>query len=110
MTTVSDILNRAADLIEPEGAWTQYTLALNKDHVSCDPKQDDAACFCAMGAIVRAANIEDDEYYEAALTELSAHVGFHVPTWNDAPERTQSEVVSALRAAALAAQEAEARR
>jgi hypothetical protein len=103
---VAEILNKAADLIEPEGRWTQDGYA--KDVIGRDIYPDDpsAVCFCALGAIARAGGFDPDiKPDHPAVTTLHAAVGEWVPVWNDQPERTQAEVVAALREAAKMAEE-----
>ena len=87
--SVAEILNAAADLIEPEGAWTQGSYG-------------GSGCWCAMGAINHVGGFLSD-INEASIA-LARSLGFQfpnsIPDWNDDPYRTQSEVVAALRAAA----------
>lgn len=90
---VADVLDRAADEIEARG-WHQG-----------DWIEDDTGCVCAEGAL----------YFAGASAKLVAvsisptgklfrdHIGESIVDWNDAPERTQAEVVAALRSAATAA-------
>lgn len=95
---IADILNKAADLIEPEGAWTQGRWTA-----------DDYSCRCAEGAIAAAANISPlnigSHPAAIALAKVlglpNAHQG-GIALWNDDLSRTQAEVVAALRAAAKA--------
>lgn len=113
--SVAEVLERAADLIEPEGAWTQRALARNaagKD-TGLSERFGPAVCYCVMGATAFAA--ADDEpfsdlgdeadHFFANFLGAQASGGLHV--WNDAPERTQAEVVAALRQAALRARSQE---
>jgi hypothetical protein len=109
LTKPSDILSAAADLIEPEGRWTQKQCGRG---ASGRPVNfvSKATCFCAVGAIAAAAGavkFDDgdgapDEVVNALRVEVNC---WHIPTWNDAPNRTQSEVVTALRQAAEKARE-----
>lgn len=94
---VSEILNKAADLIEPEGAWTQGTWARTANG-SDDAAIGEDVCWCAYGAIRRASEFVND-LSDECVEKVRQLVG-DVITWNDAPERTQAEVVAALRAAA----------
>lgn len=55
-----------------------------------------ATCWCAMGAIEK---VSKGRYF-AAISALEMTVDDFIPRWNDAPERTQVEVVAALRLAA----------
>ena len=92
---VADILDRAADLIEPEGRWVQgnlFRLAGGKE-----------ICWCAYGAILhtRSAHSEEAaELIERDLPKTSPGGLRPIAAWNDAPERTQAEVVAKLREAA----------
>jgi len=100
--TVADILTEAADLIEPEGAWTQGSWWLtNSGKPTMTARY--AACMCVEGAIAKAAGIAPNRVYAhpagIALMDVVPN-NWELPEWNDAPERTQAEVVAALRAAA----------
>lgn len=94
--TVPEILRAAADLIEPEGAWTQGRLNIFRN--------GQPVCWCAMGAIIHASGgcgrdavslIEADLPRSPSTEPLRP-----IAKWNDAPERTQAEVVAKLREAA----------
>lgn len=99
--TTVEVLRKAADLIEPEGAWTQgeYADGVDSDDYGWREKlrAGGQKCWCALGAI---AAVSADEHAERdAMGEMSSYVG-PIAIWNDDPDRTQSEVVDALRAAA----------
>ncbi|WP_420478274.1 DUF6197 family protein [Brevundimonas sp. FT23028] len=117
MATVSEILTKAADLLETPGAWTQgaeYRNEAGEDISDFDDDADDLpadltpVCWCAAGAIW-CQPISTPEKV-AACEALAAAIGsgdrYEVPKWNDAPERTQAEVVAALRTAASQAEAA----
>ena len=91
MSDVSQVLNRAADLIETEG-WCQGKLT--------NPKRKHTQ-YCVMGAIGQAC---DDLELKSRLPSRRAIKDYlaieSLVCWNDAPDRTQAEVVAALRAAA----------
>lgn len=94
---VSDILEKAADLIEPEGKWGQgFIVGCVGDH-------------CADTAIYRIAELLDREERQAARIFFANFIGgrdqYATFRWNDAPERTQEEVVAKLREAAALARE-----
>lgn len=93
---VSEILNKAADLIEPQGAWVQGKWST-----------DGGKCLCAEGAIAIAAELSFFTAVEGspAGRALAEFIGDPIPVWNDAPDRTQAEVVAALRAAARKAEQ-----
>ena len=98
--SVPEILNAAASLLEKQGAWTQGSFY---------KMTDDGPCMCAMGAIAIAGGLSWDAVLNHPATKYLAEQvsgvrsGFpnvFVAPWNDAPGRTQSEVVAALRDAA----------
>jgi hypothetical protein len=103
---ISDVLDRAADKIAPEGAWTQKTYARSTPKGRgvgvYNPK---AICWCALGAIWASEPSFDAQ--RRAIEALRAVAGVrHVPKWNDSKRRTQDEVVAALREAARREREA----
>lgn len=104
----SEILSKAADLIEPDGAWIQgkYSTTYSGEDVSSNSP---AACrFCAWGAIERAAGRHYDDAEETAIRTLYEFLGGDIEAWNDVESRTQAEVVAAMRQAASLAREREA--
>jgi hypothetical protein len=89
----SRILNLAADLIERCG-HAKYTL------------EDDAGQMCIGGAILKAATgkvalCDHTPALELACSKMHAQTDGYFVGWNNAAERTQAEVVAALREAAL---------
>lgn len=110
MTEVADVLNRAADLLEKPGAWTQGAFARADDGTDLDDfSRDDQpvpACFCLYGAIGHVIGQHPEQYCDADQYLMKA-IGVGsiraVADWNDATARTQAEVVDALRRAAAAA-------
>lgn len=100
----SEILNKAADLIEPEGAWAQEYFARDEHGNFVEACDELAMCWCVLGAIEFAAGGVGVAYSEAQHC-LGAIVGEQIDEWNDAPRRTQAEVVAALRQAAKLAEE-----
>lgn len=103
---VAAILQRAADLIAPEGAWIQGSFGRPGE------------CYCVRGAIGAASgSVFLADGHAASEIAFAASIGrphgtdnaagCSLVTWNDSPDRTQAEVVQALRdAAALARAEA----
>lgn len=88
----SEVLARAADLIEPEGKWCQHA-----------GRRGDARCLAeAISSLAPASVIWGD------LTgPLEAATGTcWIIDWNDEPGRTQAEAVAALRKASALAAEA----
>ncbi|WP_380778018.1 hypothetical protein [Sphingomonas sp. R86520] len=97
---VADVLERAADLIEPEGAWIRGSFVGERNGIEC---------FCAMGAIDRAAGTDQDLDETVIFSTLRKVIGRQsIVSWNDSPERTQPEVVAALRRAATLARAGDA--
>lgn len=106
--TVSEVLNAAADLLDQPGAWMQ------EDYCDTGGYRADllqrASCWCVVGAIGAVTDMDGPEAEEWANRVLGPLIpgveeGYPVtgiPGWNDAPGRTQVEVVKALLQAALA--------
>lgn len=95
--TIADILDKAADLIEPEGAWTRKTFA--------DQREDGTKCYCAMGAI-HVVTDNSEPLTNRARTALLRVIPYgSVVSFNDEMGRTQAEVIAAFREAATKARE-----
>jgi hypothetical protein len=97
--TTSDILHRAADLLEEFG-WCQGVEAKDQDGFSCNPFRGSVAQLCMGGAVRRA------RFEFGGVSELDNPYDWHEaidPNWNDQPGRTKAEVVARLRHAAEAA-------
>jgi hypothetical protein len=101
--SVADILDRAADLIEPEGAWTQGTWARSPTGRSCSPYDDSAQCYCMRGAIVRVGGFGLMDELPSINSKLDFSSAARMARWNDFEDRTQAEVVAKLREAAAKA-------
>jgi hypothetical protein len=101
VSEVADILRAAADLLEPEGAWTRAALARDPRGRDVNYASPDACSWCAGGAILKIAG--DRPLADQVLDFLSQYVRFgHLGMWND--RQTGPEpVLAALRAAAEAA-------
>ena len=84
--TTAQVLRAAADLIEKPGAWKQHG-------------GNYRTTFCAAEAIGVAGGGPLPEV-AAANRFVATMLGRSIVSWNDAPKRTQAEVVSALRKAA----------
>jgi hypothetical protein len=110
MTDAVALLRRTRGLID--SGWTQGADARAADGTPLDPWSDEATAWSLLGALV--ASLEEAEAHDQALplTELAlaldALAGFvdddSLAHWNDAPERTSSQVESALAAAATEAE------
>ncbi len=95
--TPQEVCRAAADLIEPEGAWTQHFYARDADGVYRMPTEAQAVCWCMTGALMRIAPSEMAG--AGALVRRVLNTDFS-EQWNDHPTRTQAEVVAVLRRAA----------
>lgn len=115
--STGETFDAAAELLMPEGMWTtgNYARNANRDGV-VNPSRTDAVCFCMVGAVARVRGVpvrvaEDwlskDGAALYAVVELDP-TRDTITQWNDAPGRTQPEVVSALRKAAALARTEEA--
>jgi hypothetical protein len=104
----SEILEKAADLIEPEGCWTQGAFARDLGGDNTTAQDINAACWCAIGAVIRVT--EGRPFLGATALRFLASTleNACIPEWNDDLRRTQSEVVSAFRKSASLAKEQEA--
>lgn len=95
---------KPSELIADPAKWTKGAYARDAKGAkladNCDPI---AVCWCAAGAIERCyPKPTDDRSYSALYSRLLDHIdSAHVSIWNDAPERTHDEVVSALKACGL---------
>lgn len=97
---VAEILTKAADLIEPEGAWTQKANARDSEGRKTFASGEDAVCFCMAGALIHAGGgAYPKEFVDAVLPPARGGLD-RLVFFNDAPERTQAEVVAKLREAA----------
>jgi hypothetical protein len=108
-TNVADILTAAAEIVAKPGAWTKRALARpdSDSTLELDSALDRrAGCWCVEGAILRAAGEDGD--WEPAFEALKDYIGTRALfQWNDSFDRTQAEVVAALRAAAEKARTAD---
>jgi isopropylmalate/homocitrate/citramalate synthase len=107
--SVADVLSKAADLIEPEGAWIQGDFAKNAagENTGLTEFRGPAVCWCTYGAIEQVT--DDEEVMVAAEVFLAKMLkGTSIAEWNDARNRTQAEVVAKLREAATLARAGDA--
>jgi hypothetical protein len=102
--TPEAILLGAAERLSKPGAWTQgaYGRDRNGHRVSCVSSR--AIQWCALGAMLKeTGTLTPGRPYRAAVEALERVLNSPAGStfWNDEPTRTQGEVVSALRAAAV---------
>ena len=76
--------------------WCKFMLAMNNVGQIVGINSSDAVKWCALGAISRFAQNDNQLYYQY-VAELSNIVGMPAQRWNDFPHRTQQEVVSVLK-------------
>lgn len=103
MMLVSDVLEKAAELIEPEGAWIQGRSARSTIGTDVPPTHYAACSWCASGAMSKA--IGSEVAADDARNFMNKFLRRKVWTWNDSNGRQQSEVVAKLRSAARLARE-----
>lgn len=91
------ILRKAAAFIR--SGWIQGDIAADADWCTCDPEDQAAVRWCAVGAM-QAAN-DTRPHVSNVLLELllEAHVG-DAGKWNDAEGRTADEVAAVMAAVA----------
>lgn len=97
----SEVLAKAADLIEPEGAWTQGALARCPNGWGVGARDPVAVCWCAKGAITKALTGDGSRaIWGVASHHITGRLDHgYLAMWNDKIHRKQTEVVTALRKA-----------
>lgn len=95
--TELDVLIAARDLIARPGGWTQGYIARLGDDRPCTYEYSYAAKFCLAGAVAKVAlHIRPLTQFTALFHWLDEFAGGSLTRWNDAPERTQADVVALL--------------
>lgn len=105
---VADVLERAANRLSKPGAWTQGHNARNAEGHVTVPSSEAAICWCMGGAILaESGGSKARAAFDIIRKVLPPQPSAHDPiaAFNDAPERTQQEVVQVLREAATLLQE-----
>lgn len=74
--------------------WCQETFARDAKGNSVDPRSSEACCWCIAGAI----KVAYPMTWPVVLERLTDSLQRIASLWNDAPERTQAEVIAALEA------------
>jgi hypothetical protein len=116
--TAAAILIRAAEIVAPNGAWTQRATArASNGDVLLHANDADAVCWCVGGALHAATfeltGCEDGKSFEVAAQAAAEFGGFGEADeavaaepldwligWNDEPGRRQVDVVALLDGAA----------
>lgn len=91
---------KAYELLEQAG-WCQGTYARNWVGKKVDPHNKSACSFCLLGALEKiydGTSIAMREAKQALYLHAIPH-NIGLVEWNDAPGRTQAEVIAALKAA-----------
>ena len=89
--TPTEILIAAREKIERGWAQGEYARAKNGNPIGYNAEK--AVCWCSIGAIIA---VDDDDPTDRAVYTLSDIVGRDITEWNDAPGRTQAEVLAAF--------------
>jgi hypothetical protein len=92
VSAVAGKLREARALIER--GWCKEAYARGTSGRKVNSQGRSAVCFCAVGAINRVGKYGWDFSPERDL--LKRVVGYDPIDWNDAPERTQAEVLAAF--------------
>ena len=87
--------------------WTQQHYARDEKGIQTFIHDDEATCWCIMGAIYKTANDLRSQARHMCTAEMVGVLreangweeGYHIPTWNDEPGRTQEEVIAAIETA-----------
>ena len=83
------VLRAARARLTPEGAWTQSEFARNADGRAVPVDSSEAVCWCLRGAFMA-------DNHTTPLRVIDAMPRRWVVEWNDAPGRTQAEVLAFL--------------
>jgi hypothetical protein len=105
-TKPSEALRAARELLTPEGAWIQGSWAVTADGYGVFPTDsDEAVCWCARGAIEQQlSNYCGSDPSKFLSRAIGVQGSGAIADWNDAPERTQAEVLDAFSRAILLAE------
>jgi hypothetical protein len=101
--TPQEIREQAARLIER--GWTQGAYAREKSGRPVSPFERHATRWCMLGALDRAGR--GQELCSQAISDVTKAVGGAMTDFNDAPDRTQADVIAALRGTYQPPQEAQ---
>ena len=103
MSQLKEDLLAVAALLEGPGAWCQGELARDRAGVEVYPHDPRAWSWCLEGGILVVLppqTMRNRGRYWAVIEAVDAALPGTPIDWNDAPERTQGEVVGLLRAVA----------
>lgn len=95
------ILEEARERIEK--GWTQGAFARNSVGDAVNEDSEQACAWCVTGALMAAPRIAVDDaarfYLHKAIASIDDASQHSLASWNDAPDRTQEEVLAAFDAA-----------
>jgi len=79
------------ELLDSPEKWTKQWYAYNKEGRRTNCSDDDATCWCLMGAVAKCygSNIKEEKQI---IQLLNKETGGNVVEWNDNPERKFDEV------------------
>lgn len=106
MSAVADDLRKARALVEK--GWTQRAMARDESRRRVNAVDPTACRWCAVGSVVSVTAARFDARYAKLIYAVkhAAGAAFTLASWNDAPCRTQAEVLAAFdRAIELAEQQ-----
>lgn len=95
--TTSEVLLKAAKLIRR--GWTQNSPARNADGEPCGPRDKEAVCWCATGAIQKICGGPEDGW-EARYALRQVIGKDSIEDWNDTYARDEEEVAKMFEEAA----------
>jgi hypothetical protein len=92
-----EVLQKARELIAKPGGWTQGAYARTADGFLISERNDNASCFCSVGAVSRSSDISEDigsafDFLHNAMPPRFTAAG--IIGFNDSPDTTQADVVA----------------
>ena len=108
--TEKEVLEKARELLTPEGAWVQGAHARDVGGERCFSRDPEACQWCLVGAVSRVAHNSGEYRWILPSLDTLARVGLGVTPgtrdprkpgqilvkWNDHPKRTHAEVLALL--------------
>lgn len=88
---------KAYEVIDSPEKWTQGYYATDANGKQTTSLSNDAICWCAIGALMKAYADDKDGNYALAFRKLNGAIRYDIINWNDAPGRTWEEVHGLLK-------------